>query len=287
MRVVLLRVAGLSVVGALTLGCGASSKEASRPDAASAPRQHAIPADLKGDIERSSAIGAQLYVLDKVSALATDALLQQVGDPKTHAIGGYVPVQEADAEGKPARSFLVTFFTRDDPPRAAYEVHVSPDERPRLEAVSPPKDLSALLGKLVRARQLAIATMPSPSQPINPVLMPAEAIGQQGVLVYLLAGTTKPRVAVLGKHYRAVVSDDGSRLTSMMPLSRGVLELPIVAPPGGVPAALTVTHVVTDFPLETHVFTSLLVGLPIYVGTRRGLWRVDGDRIEFLGNDPQ
>ena len=36
-------------------------------------------------------------------------------------------------------------------------------------------------------------------------------------------------------------------------------------------------------PLETHVFVSLLTGLPVYVVTRAGNWRVKGDRISFLG----
>jgi hypothetical protein len=47
--------------------------------------------------------------------------------------------------------------------------------------------------------------------------------------------------------------------------------------------ALTITHLVTDYPLETHVFTSLLVRLPVYVLTSRGTWRVNGDQIAFLG----
>jgi hypothetical protein len=31
------------------------------------------------------------------------------------------------------------------------------------------------------------------------------------------------------------------------------------------------------------VFTSLLMRLPIYVATKRGLWLVDGDKVSFLG----
>ncbi|MDX2050939.1 MAG: hypothetical protein SFV15_01020 [Polyangiaceae bacterium] len=46
-----------------------------------------------------------------------------------------------------------------------------------------------------------------------------------------------------------------------------------------------VTQVVTDFPLETHVFTSLLTKKLLYVGTRRGIWRVDGERISLLAED--
>ena len=125
--------------------------------------------------------------------------------------------------------------------------------------------------------------MPASDQPVNPVLMPASAFGEQGILVYLLAGTTKPDVAVFGRHFRAVVRGDGAAITSMTPLSNSALEIPTRAPDGATPEALVVTHVVTDYPLETHVFTSLLVRMPVYVGTRGGTWRVDGDRIAFLG----
>ena len=44
-----------------------------------------------------------------------------------------------------------------------------------------------------------------------------------------------------------------------------------------------VTHNITDAPLETHVFASLLHRVPVLVLTRRGTWRVDGARIAFLG----
>ena len=123
-------------------------------------------------------------------------------------------------------------------------------------------------------------------QPLNPVLLPGEMIGERGILVYLLAGTTKPNVAVLGRHFRVLTSDDGARLVRFTPLSKVALELPTRAPAGTSAAALAVSHLVTDFPLETHVFASLLNKLPIYVVTRRGYWCVDGDRIRFLGDHP-
>ena len=47
-----------------------------------------------------------------------------------------------------------------------------------------------------------------------------------------------------------------------------------------------VTHLVTDWPLETHVFVSLQWHLPVYVGTRRGIWRVNGDKIALISDRP-
>ena len=63
-----------------------------------------------------------------------------------------------------------------------------------------------------------------------------------------------------------------------------MLEVPLEEN-GQTPVALTVSHLATEYPLETHVFTSLLVHLPVYVQTSRGTWRVNGEQIAFLGAD--
>jgi hypothetical protein len=43
-----------------------------------------------------------------------------------------------------------------------------------------------------------------------------------------------------------------------------------------------ITHIISETPIETHVFVSLLHKVPVYVGTARGVWRVEGDRIAFI-----
>src|SRR5712664_1004201 len=97
----------------------------------------------------------------------------------------------------------------------------------------------------------------------------------------LLAGTKKPKTVVFGKHIRVIVSPDGMRVKSVTPLSETELELSAQSV-NGTPAALTVTHLVTDYPLETHVFASMSSRLPLYVGTSRGTWLVDYDSIQLL-----
>lgn len=213
-----LRVFGVVVSTALLLAC-AGVEAAPPPGSPSSAQESPTPSDLVEQVARSSAIGRQLYVLDKVSAIATDTVLGQVPDPDSRGLAGYIPIGEADADGRPTQAFVVSFFTRDAPPRVAYEVRLTPDTKPALEAFSPPKEILGPLVSLIRARQAA-------------------------------------------------------------------LELPTRAPAGTSAAALAVSHLVTDFPLETHVFASLLNKLPIYVVTRRGYWCVDGDRIRFLGDHP-
>jgi hypothetical protein len=242
-----------------------------------------IPVDLVAQISRSSEIGRQLYALDRVAAAGTDVLFSNVPDALSSGIGGYLALPEASAAGGSGPTFLVSFFTQDAPPRVAYEVRFQREREPAFEAFAPPKAASPTFITLVRARQLALSALTSAPQPINPLVLPASLNGEDGILVYLLAGTKQHDIAVLGKHYRFLVPPDASTVSYMMPLSNDIMEIPTKAPSGATPEALAVTQVVTDFPLETHVFVSLQIQLPIYVGTRRGMWRVEGDTISFLG----
>jgi hypothetical protein len=268
-----------------TLGC-ATAPAANRPDdKASVPEELPIPHDLRDHIGRSSAIGRQLYVLDKVAAIGTDVLVENIKTLEGKGLGGYIPLREGTDEGALKDSYMVTFFTSDSPPRIAYEIRVAPSAKPSYQAFDPPKAATSGFLALVQARQLAIDAMPPPRQPINPVLLPGEINGEKGVLVYLLAGTKQPNVAVFGQHFRSLVPIGGTSVSYMMPLSKTILEMPIRGPNGEEPEALVITHIVTDFPLETHVFTSLLLKKTVYVGTRRGIWRVAGDEIALIDDE--
>jgi hypothetical protein len=269
----------------LTLGCVASPAPLPSQGKGMA-RKLPIPQDLRDQIRKSCEIGRQIYVLDKVAAIGTDVLRDNVKDVQSLGLGGYLPVQEGDEDGKPKQSFRVLFFTAETPPRIAYEIRVVPEVKPTFQAFNPPKASTPSLATLVRARKAAIQAMPPSHQPINPVLVPGEVNGEQGILVYLLAGSKKPNVAVFGRHFRALVSITGTTVTYMMPLSNSALEVPTRGPNGEMPEALLVSQIVTDFPLETHVFTSLLIKKRVYVATRRGVWRVDGDKIALISDKP-
>jgi hypothetical protein len=281
-------VLAVAAVGLLTGGLRVGQSIADPKDTATeaAGREQPIPADLAQDVERSGAIGRLLYVFDKVAAIGTDALLAEVPDLQRRGVAGYIPMQEMGDDGAPTSSFLVSFFTTDVPPRIAYTIRVTPNAKPIVTHFTPPKEAPSAFAVLARARQLAIGSAPSSGQPLNPVLVPAQAIGETGVLVYLLAGTDEPDVVVLGRHTRVRVSEDGTRVLAVTPLTNSVMEMSTRSPDGGSVAAITVTHTTTDYPLETHVFASLLHRLPIYVLTARGVWRVQGDAIAFLGDTP-
>jgi len=278
-------VVGLLLAG-LTGACAGAQPQSSSatPTAPSdlPETEQPIPPDLQDAVNRSSGIGRELYVLDQVAALGTDVLSANVRHPEAKKVIGYLPFREGDEAGQPTGTFQVAFFTSEQPTRIAYRVHLGPGRKPSFEALDPPQIATDGFVALARSRQAALAAVVHPSQPLNPILMPADAYGESGTLVYLLAGTTKPNVAVFGKHYRALVPTGGNQVSYLKELTKSVIEIPTLVD-GGRPAALVITHLVTEYPLETHVFTSLLSRLPVYVSTSRGLWRVDGDKISFLG----
>lgn len=271
----------------LALGCAPSSPEKPPPASATSatPQQAPIPSDLVDPIAKSAAIGRQLYVFHTAAALGSDALLANVPDAANKGLAAPLPLQESDAEGHPKESFLVSFFTTDDPPRIAYEVRLAPNTKPDVLPYAPPKEAAPAFVALVRARQVALSALPpSPSdQPITAIVLPGEAKGGSDVFVYLLTGTTKPNVAVFGKHYRALVPLGGTSATYLAPINNLPLEVPTKGPNGEPVEALVVNHAATEYPVETHVFESLVHKLPVYVGTRRGNFRVDGDKISFAG----
>jgi hypothetical protein len=272
----------LLVAAFLTVSC-ASSGGHSVPDLKQKLHARApIPADLRQQVARASGIGRQLYFLDKAAAIGTDVLLERVPDPEKRGLAGYLSLFDSDT---PSGTFLVSFFTKEEVPRIAYEIRVIPERKPEFTAFDPPKVTTPTYAALVTARQKALAAMPRHGQPINPILVPGEANGEHGVLVYLLASTKKPNVAVFGKHHRALVPLDGPGITYMMPLSQSAFELPTRAPGQGKTVGLFIKHFVTDYPLETHVFTGLLHKIPLYVVTRRGVWFVDRGEIFFVSAD--
>ncbi|WP_206105602.1 hypothetical protein [Sapientia aquatica] len=243
----------------------------------------AIPSDLVDQINRSSAIGRQLFLFDHAAAIGTNILRENVDEKDRKHLRGYLPQQESDSSGNPTGNFVVLFFTNETVPRIAYEVEVAQSAKPIFRAFYPAKSTSELVGNLIRARQTAIDANPSYSQPINPIVLPGNLNNENGILVYLIAGTKVPNVAVFGKHFRALVESDGSAIKYMTPLSYSEIEIPIQHKDSQkTPVALSITQLVTDYPTETHVFTSLLIHFPVYVVTRRGIWLVNGDKISLI-----
>lgn len=266
-----------------TTACAHRAEPAASPGSLSADEQALpVPFDLREGVERARALGSNLFVLDAATALASDAIAPRTALPDAPAIGHYLAFLGGNENGLPDGTVQVMFFTDEFVPRLAYRVRVIPGERPRSEVLEqqPPSIVHEPLMTLLSARQVALEARPATQQAVNPVLLP-QRNGQ--IVVYLLAATRQPGVAVLGKHFKVEVSSDGAEVENVTALSGNALELPTRDRAGRPLSALAVLAPGTDHPTETHVFASRMANVPIYVTTGRGLWKVRASRIDYLG----
>lgn len=97
----------------------------------------------------------------------------------------------------------------------------------------------------------------------------------------MLAATTDPQVVQVGGHTKVSVSKTSHSVTDVTPLSKSCLVLSKTSedmPEGASVEMLTVSHIVSDYPVEIHSYLSLLHEIPFAVMTERGIWLVkDGD----------
>lgn len=243
--------------------------------------QKPIPADLADQVRRAEDIGKAIFESDQAAWHGSDALAEAKGPLEKLGLGGFLTVREQD------KGWSVLFLTRAEPVRVAQRVSVGPSEStPKVLDTPEPLPLSKADAALWAARQLALESGGPYEQPINPVVLRGSDFGESGILVYLLGGTQKPDVAVLGRHVRVRVSDDGTKVTEVLPLVKGVIESPTKSPDGKQVVGLMATQLVTDFPTEVQVFAQLNAGLPLYVATRRGVWKLEQGKIAYMGERP-
>lgn len=219
-------------------------------------------------------LGQAIFVHDNAASLATDALHAWLGkdDP---TLRGWLSL------GLP-KPWLVRFIRMNDSlPCAAFDVTIR--SRPAsVKAPEPCQALTATQHAMYRARTAALQQLRDacPAN-YNTVVLPGSLIEKSGWLVYLLAATSTPGEIVVGGHLRFVVATDGSRVLERTKLSNSCLTVPPCEDCKESVGAV-VSHVISPYPIETHVFLSLLHQKPIYVVTERGMWRVSEGRITFL-----
>lgn len=266
----------------LTVGCATEPAHPAAPPpatvapvvASAASARPALPPGASEGVRQASLLGELIYRQDGWAARATDRLAQEHVLDHDDRLRGWVITHEGD--GGTAHFIgaggagLATLY------RVVFSGPLPNNER--LERLDPPAPLTASLERHFKARETAIR---SPfkrfTKDVNTVTLPASLIGKSGWLVYLLAATSDPGEILLGGHTRCHISEDGETMLAIEPLSKTILRLPIDSQVVGV------THMVTDWPLETHVFASLLYRRPILVATQMGLWEVNGTVITFKG----
>jgi hypothetical protein len=249
-----------------------------------------MPPEAQPHLARAIGIGRLLHAYDQVAAEGTDVMQANADATDRATVGGYLVVH-SDTR------WSVLFFTKGDDPRICARITVEPGKPSVFQRVRPTEPASAAERNAIRARQAALTAVPEVLQPLNPVVLTnadgvevqqlatdlgSGALAEGKSVIYLLAGTSRPGVAVLGRHYRALARPDGT-IEKIEAMSKAPIEISEAdLPPGARTVAMVVSHVLGDWPTEAHVFASLLYRQPVHVITRRGHFRVAGDRIERL-----
>lgn len=223
------------------------------------------------DLETLQKLGTELYTRDQLASRATDLMIEAYPDCRQMSIRGWV------SEIQEAGSTVYFIRERNDITSLAYTVFFPKAGKPKVkdqvgEAVPP-----AVRARFL-ARRTAFAAVPGFYTPKTNGEVVDDPDGK-GLIVYVLASTDEPGQVVVGGHYRVMVSADGRTAKQVDALSRSLLIVPLHPsdlPKDSTPASVVVSHIVSDTPVETHVFVSLLHGIPIYVATAKDVvWRVD------------
>lgn len=232
-------------------------------------------------LPRIVAVGREIHRHDQAAQVATRAMLDHFNGTKPDDTAGWIITPDGND--------LTVRFLRRVPSGevvAGWDVSVANGVAGPVVTVGSLTRLSAEDQAMERARRTAVASVPSPpcSASMNTVVLQDPTSDEW--LVWLLSPPRGPSSVPVGQHYRMRVSADGGTLLSSEALTRSCLMLDRTqVPNGAAPVALTVTHLVSATPVETHVFQSLRTGVPIYVGAGGRAWRVDGARIDEI--DPQ
>lgn len=223
-------------------------------------------------LEKVSRLGDALYRQDNASARGTDALVARFGQAGLpQDLRGWITIPED-------RSHRVRFVAeRDGRMVAAYDIVVVGERAGAVEDADG-QPLSAEQQAMFDARLTAASNIGALrcTPRYNPVVM-KDPEGD-GWLVWLLASTNDPNQVIMTGHYRFRVSADGKTVLNRDQLSASCVTQP--RPPAGAQSVgLVVSHIVSDLPVETHVFTSLLYRQPVYVAIGDKIWNVNGARI--------
>jgi hypothetical protein len=242
------------------------------------------PPELVDPVERATRLGREIYAQDQVSARATDLLLARIPDSRKKPGVGWVTVPGPwwkvlflTGEGEALRVMYEANFPRDEPPASS---------QPTLQAPEPPRPLEPDEAIRWKALQTVLRSRPGTCKgPLNPVILPASAIGREGWLVYLLAATTDPNVQILGGHQRYLVSPDGAQIVERVDLSQCITGQTL--PPKAKAAVQVLTTPFFEVPHEGHVFVALSTHFDLLLGTFKKapvLWGISADgSVGYLG----
>jgi hypothetical protein len=254
-------------IACLTLACAGTS--------ATEPTGTPPTSEELALLAQAEARGREMYELDHAAWVATDALFEKIPAAADERTAGWIVVPRDDAR-------LVRFLVPEGDAFAShYDVLVGASSA-EVTAHAPPAELAPEELAMARALVLAIGSMKRRCSERYHTAVVRDA-AQNEWRVYLMPATSEPDTVVLAGFDVARVSADGSKLIEFLPLSRSCMMQRNDPNAEG----YFITHVLHPLPIETHVFTSLSYGRPVYVVTETALWKVEGGRIEWVEDNPQ
>lgn len=224
-------------------------------------------------LSKITAMGAAIYRQDVAAWVSTDALLAHLaGAPPPQGMAGWIVVDEGEDQ-------RVRYIRRDgETLKAAFDVVVRDGQAGAVELSD--EVLSESERARFVARQTAIENIGRLrcSQRLNTVVL--DDPDSDGWLVWLLTSTNDANIIPVGGHYRFTISADGLTVLQRDQLSNGCLPMEKTSPPPGTETAgLVVSQIVSQTPVETHVFLSLQNRIPIFVAVGDRLFEVNGAAI--------
>lgn len=235
------------------------------------PRPDPIPI-IEWPRDKIIAMGQEIHRQDIAAWVASDALVGKFGGTQPQGLVGWIIVPEG-------RDQKVRFLKSEgDVIIAGWDVIVRNGRAGDVVDVT-----DGTLSDQEQARFRARITAASNigrlrcSPRMNAVV--TDDPDSDGWLVWLLTSTNDANIVPMGGHYRFLISADGTTVQQRDMLSNSCLPMSRTVPQGGQIAALTASQIVSDGPVETHVFLSLQQRLPIYVIADDKLFEVNGARI--------
>lgn len=238
--------------------------------------QDATPTPVEAwPLEKTQAIGAAIFRQDAAAAAATDALTRNFRGQPPQGLIGWIVVEEGENQ-------RVRFLRQENgKPTAAWDVLVTKDgagpAQAATDTVLPPDQIARFAARMTAANNIGQLRC---AQRYNAVVL--KDPDSDNWLVWLLASTTDANDLIMTGHYRFRISADGKALVRRDQLSATCITTDRrEVGRDGQPVGLVVSHIVSDLPVETHVFTSLLYRLPVYViaVATDTIWVVEGARI--------
>jgi hypothetical protein len=232
---------------------------------------------LAQKVRTAEEIGQYLVLQDLLAARGNEVIEKDPTLGEDAQRQGWIIVQDD-------RCTLVRFFGQNgDQYTSLYDVcfrlasMARPDWVGEIIKYQPPQVLPPVQQQMVRARQLAIASLTERcSDQYRLVMLSGNMDNQKIWAVYLIPSSKHADAVMVGGHTMMAISEDGTQVLRNSQLSK-CLELPA---PSGVP--LTTSELISETPTELHVYLNRMRNAPIYVGTRGGLWKITHGQISLL-----